>query len=634
MTVSRNVYDETEKKMMDKDFVYTVCGITKDFPKNAYFNLEAGVQDGILLNDETGAFNPASKRSWWNTSTVVMLHKDVSLKAFNEKLTRFSPDIEEPLFKKIMSGKKIYLLPYSDFFRIVMGSMFYLLVGIFGGIGILVLLVSLFNYTSYTVSRILEKRHACAIRKTVNAGKWHLLFLFFTEIAITLLAAVFFASIWGKLLVPWVNSLFQGIIVIDISVLQEQINQYFIAGLILSFILCLIPATVLNRTSVKNSLYGGKSKNPKSRTGNILLGFQFFICIVFVTGALFLFLQLRYISTITQSSLTDAEKENIFEVNCSRGLLALHSEEMTRKFRENPYINDILTSDWDIVRRGIGFTSLVYEGEKLDEKKFGILGVGSHYVEFTKSKLLEGRIPEEGNLNEILVNRKTRELLGKENILGEVIQNYDKQCVIVGVLEDAITFNTSEAIRAMFFLTTEHSGIIYLKVNPAHRKEAVALIRKTIREYLPETIEYELPTLSDKISEINQTENILFRFIGLFAFISIAISLFGVYSSVLLATERRRKEVAIRKINGALLGDIVRLFLRTYLYILAIAAVPAFVLVYFVTGKWLESYVYHISASWVIAPLLFVALGGLLTLTVIYQLMKTARIHPAEVINS
>ncbi|MDR3246481.1 MAG: ABC transporter permease [Prevotellaceae bacterium] len=634
MAVSRNVYDETERKRIDKDFIFTVCGIVKDFPKNTYFNMQAGIQDGILLNDEMGAFNPAYHRGWWNTLTVVILHKDVSLKAFNEKLARFSPDIKEYGFKELMGNGKISLLPFTDFFHTVMGSKFYILIGIFGGIGLLVLLVSLFNYTSYIVSQILEKRHACAIRKTMNAGKWHLLLLFFTEIAITLLITVFFASMWGELLVPWVNNLFRGILVIDMSVLQKQITQYFVIGLMLSFLLCLIPANILNRTSVKNSLYGGKSKNPKSRAGNILLGFQFFICIVFVTGALFLFLQLKYISTITQSSLTKTEKENILEIDCSADLLYLHKEEMMRKFKENPYIEDMLISDFGIIG-STAAAKLSYEGKELDWKKFSFICVGSNYAEFTKSKLLEGRIPEEGNHNEILVNRKTKELLEKGNVLGETIQNDRQQYVIVGVLEDAITFNTTKEIRAMFFLPArgpEFIRIIHLKVNPTHRKEAITFIRKTIREYLPETIEYELPTFDEKVSEINLAENNLFQFIGLFAFISIAISLFGVYSSVLLATERRRKEVAIRKINGAVLGDIIRLFLRTYLYILAIAAVPAFVIVYFITGKWLETYVYHISTSWVIALLLFVALSGLLTLTIIYQLMKTARINPAEVI--
>jgi ABC-type antimicrobial peptide transport system permease subunit len=631
LTVSRPVYDETEKKRMDKDFIYTVCGITKDFPKDAYFNLEAGVKDGIILNDERGAFIPAHQ-GHWSTSTVVMLHRGVSLKAFNEKLALFSPDTEEPYFK----DRKIYLSPFSDFFREVMGAKFYVMTGIFGGIGLLVLLIALFNYASYVVSQILEKRHACAIRKTVNAGKWHLLFLFFTEIAITLLMAVFFASIWGELLVPWVNNLFGEEIVVGMSILQQQINQYFAVGLALSFLLCLIPATVLNRTSVKDSLYGGKSKHPKSRAGNILLGFQFFICIIFITAALFLFMQLKYVSTITQHSLTVADKENIFEIDCSRNLFALHVdvEEIKRKCKENPYIEDMLTTDWGIVQRGVASTKLVHEEKELDMKKFSFMNIGSNYVEFTKSKLLEGRIPEEGNYNEILVNRTARKLLGKENVLGEVIQTYNRQCVIVGVLEDEITFGATKEIRAMFFFASEYPAIIYLKVHPAHRKEAVAFIRNTIRAYIPETIAYELPTLSDKIAEINQMENILLRLIGLFAFVSIAISLFGVYSSVLLATERRRKEVAIRKINGAVLSDIIRLFLRTYLYILAIAAVPAFVIVYFVTGKWLETYAYHISTPWLVAPLLLVVLGGLLTLTIIYRLMKTARINPAEVIKN
>jgi ABC-type antimicrobial peptide transport system permease subunit len=178
------------------------------------------------------------------------------------------------------------------------------------------------------------------------------------------------------------------------------------------------------------------------------------------------------------------------------------------------------------------------------------------------------------------------------------------------------------------------SDYVYAKVVPAQRKAAKEYILKTIREHLPATVEYNLITLNDEIAGNAQMENTLFKLIYIFAGISVIIGLSGVYTSVLLATERRRKEVAIRKINGAGLGDIIGLFLRKYLYILVIAAIPSFAVVYIAVERWLEMYVYRISISWVTFALIFIVLICLLIFTVIYQLIKTARLNPAQIVKS
>jgi ABC-type antimicrobial peptide transport system permease subunit len=170
----------------------------------------------------------------------------------------------------------------------------------------------------------------------------------------------------------------------------------------------------------------------------------------------------------------------------------------------------------------------------------------------------------------------------------------------------------------------------YIKVNPVKKKETMAYIMNTVREYLPATIDYELHDLNEIISNISGIENTLFKLKTLFSAISVIVSLFGVYSSIVLTTERRRREVAIRKINGATLWIIIKMFLRTYLYILVAAVIPAFAVVYIAINKWLETYAYRISVSWTAFAVIFLTMVCLLILTVIYQLLKTARLNPAE----
>lgn len=112
------------------------------------------------------------------------------------------------------------------------------------------------------------------------------------------------------------------------------------------------------------------------------------------------------------------------------------------------------------------------------------------------------------------------------------------------------------------------------------------------------------------------------------------ISLLGIYSSMMLAVERRSREMAVRKINGATLVDIARIFIRHYLWLLGMAAVIALPLLFLGVYVWLENYVYHFKLTpWpfvvIVALLLFIIL-----LTIGSQLLKIMRINPSERLKS
>jgi ABC-type antimicrobial peptide transport system permease subunit len=349
-----------------------------------------------------------------------------------------------------------------------------------------------------------------------------------------------------------------------------------------------------------------------------------------------MYLQMNYVESITAGTMTKNDKENIFEINLYHSLISPHADNIIQKFKTNPAIEEMLLSNGNIVNDRT-MTMLMYEDKTLDFDNLNVLWTGQNYAQFTKTKILEGRFFE-ANSNETVVNETAKKLLGKENVIGEILHTYDKTAfTIVGVVEDVLTLDASTGIKATFIMPTNDNNrgnMVYAKITPAKKSETKEYIMKTIREYLPATIEYKVSTLDERISDAAGITRIFFKLVFLFAGISIVISLFGIYSSVLLATERRRKEVAIRKINGAGLGDIIRLFLRKYLYILAIAAVPSFAVVYIAVGKWLETYVYRISVSFATFALIFITLNCLLIFTVIYQLIKTARLNPAQVVKS
>jgi ABC-type antimicrobial peptide transport system permease subunit len=626
-----------DSKRVTKMVGYTVCGVIKDFRKNSFLNMMSsgnifvgGNIDAMFLNDEFGRLHPKSTSGVASAKNIVMLYEGVSVNDFNKKISRdYSKKVAGNLMRTV-DNTCYYLIPFSTTLKETWGDRFWIITGMLSSIGLLILLVSIFNYASYTVNTVLNKRHECAIRKTANAGYIHIFFLFFTETAITIILSGILALGWIQVFFPFVNNLFSTLFAIDMETIYIQIIQYVIMGLILATLLYLIPVNHINSKAVTDLFHGGRRKNPKSNVRNVLLGFQLFICIIFISGTVFMYLQLQHISSETINTLTKTEKKNIFEISLNHSSLYNNKDNIVQKLKANPVIEELFLLGRPVIEMGFGFADFHYENEKLD----GIKGlpVTHDYARLIKAKILEGRFIE-GN-NEAVINTLTKKMLGKENVIGEIFISYGKPYTIVGVMENLLTSNASTQPLPAVFMLDSSPYRFYAKVIPAQKKKAKEYIIKTIREHLPAFIEYNLPTLSDKIAEVAQLENTLFRLISMFAGISIIISLSGVYSSVMLATERRRKEVAIRKINGARLGDIIGLFLRKYLYILVIAAIPSFTVVHIAVMKWLEMYVYRISISWTVFALIFVALNCLLILTVIYQLVKTARLNPAQVVKS
>ena len=110
-------------------------------------------------------------------------------------------------------------------------------------------------------------------------------------------------------------------------------------------------------------------------------------------------------------------------------------------------------------------------------------------------------------------------------------------------------------------------------------------------------------------------------------------TLLGVYAAITLDTERRRKEVAIRKVNGAGRRQIFLLFARMYGWLLAGSAAVAFPLVYLVLREWQTAYVAFFSYGPLFWLGIFLAVALVTALTVVFRIGKIARLNPAEIYN-
>ena len=147
----------------------------------------------------------------------------------------------------------------------------------------------------------------------------------------------------------------------------------------------------------------------------------------------------------------------------------------------------------------------------------------------------------------------------------------------------------------------------------------------------PEKIKVQF--FSDKLEFVYQREDKLSTLIAMFSFLSIVISIIGVFGLVLFETQYRRREIGIRRVHGASVGGILKMFNRKYIYIVAICSAVAIPVSHYIVSRWMEQYVYRVEMAWWVYAL---AVGIILLITIITVSLSSwsaANENPTESIN-
>ena len=221
----------------------------------------------------------------------------------------------------------------------------------------------------------------------------------------------------------------------------------------------------------------------------------------------------------------------------------------------------------------------------------------------------------------------------KKDLLGSTLYNYQNDYMVCGVCSDVVIGTYSQS-QGCIFLPCNSANHCYLKCMPGKTEEVKAFVQKTLEEFLPESIQLKVSTLLEDIHQAQAIENKMKGIILFFSLVSLVITLLGVYSAITLDTERRQKEVAIRKVNGAGLKQIIILFARMYIALLVCSAAVAFPLCYALMQAWKGMYIVFFNDGPLFWISIFAAVTVVTALTIIFRILKIARTNPAEVIKN
>ena len=608
---------------------YTVRAVIEDLPENTSMNFMRTV-DLLKVNDD-GGYEAFPTPDFTGYYIYALLNENYSAQQLNEAFNQ-----AKYTFLMFGGDNTICSRPLGkDFNDSQMANMMALITAI---VGLLILLAASLNFFHFQTGSFLNRGREFSIRKILGNNTSGLFWMQFIQITIVILAATLISGCLIELASPFLSiSLFRFSVQMTKEELLPHLMQYMGGLLGLCALVAFGIALYIRRATMRISLHGLGNTNGKKRLRNTLLGVQFFICWLFVAMATALYLQSEKTSSALFDTLTRQEKENIISVPFEYSFLKPEDRQVIiNNIRQHAGIKDILITDEQMVSSSMTSMSDSLNSEK--DRPVRIMGVTTNFAKFLNVGL-EGQ--DLRHNKEIWIDRKLANQMGG-NAIGKSLYDYRKNAfTITGIIDNVSNYVYADGYgkadygQVYFLIDEAESGqYAFVKCYPNKTEEVRAWIEQKLREALPSSVEPKISTLLKDIEYYQSLENNLKGIILFFSIVCLVITLLGVYSAITLDTERRQKEVAIRKVNGAGLKEIILLFTRLYLWMLSISFVIAAPIIYLILQQWKQMYLVFFNDGILYWGGILLGVTIITALTVIFRILKIARINPATIIKS
>lgn len=629
MVLNRRLNTSPDSTPREGGIGYVIQAVAKDLPLNNSLNFLRRT-DALVINDTEGQIHDGNLPVM-AASTFALVEDAGSVQSFIKELDERKLDFEIFNEKRGVSGGV-----FETYFWSGEGVALY-----FANItliaGILVLVVGLLNFFHFIIGSFLIRVKECNIRRVNGAGFKDMFLMFFVQISVSIFLSAFVTYLIIELLSPFLSlTLVHFSIVIDPYLLMWQTFTYLIDIMVLCMFISLFVIVKVRRSFVTQKLNTVTGRYGRHRLRNLSLGMQLFISLIFISLATALYMQSVNTNNSVFGTLLKAEKERILSVSLDYSFMDNNTKKvLTEKFRQCPGVEDIIISDRNYLN-GVSSSGLFLTETRKNFVDANVMHVSPDFFRFMNISIISGN--EQKTLDEMVVDENLARRIDKEINLGRILYDYRKGYTLVGISAPFVTNNYYQGSnRGFMFVPSDFShyiGHCYVKCSANRLEETVSSIKSVMKDALPESIEASVSTMMDDIYEEHALEFKLRGIVLFMSIIALIISVLGIYSAITLDTEYRRKEMAIRKINGAGVRQIVLIFARLYIVLVIVTVAIAFPIVEFLLRMFSNMYYSFIDTGILFygGILLFVVL--LITLTVYVRIKNIARINPAEIIKS
>jgi len=638
-----------QKMIVESDTIlYTVTGVVQNVPDNSHIKFD-------MLASMSTYPGQANNTNWvsHNFYTYIVVKDGTDSKILQEKfqgmVTKYvGPQIQQFLgfsiddFKKAGNDFSYALEPLQDLH--LKGATQYNLeplgssstVYIFAVIAVLILIIAIINYVNLATAKSAGRAKEVGVRKVSGANKPGLISQFLGEsLLIVTMAAILavllvyafthsFNQLIGKELSFSIFDGYTGIISVIVLIIVVGISAGFYPAFVLA---SFNPVEVLKGTLNPGSI--------SKRLRGILVVFQFTVSIVIIIGSIIVYSQLNF---MTKKDL-GFEKENLIVIRRPDAF-----------FRQMASFRDQLLQIPGVEKvgysrqvPGTNFNNNAFFNDEDAEKKTYLLQQAQVSFDFPEAlgvKLTDGRFfSREYNTDSlaVLINEAAVKSLGLKDPVGKYIlqpngPNQFQKLRIIGIMKDFNITSLHKPIDPVCFTVLGLGGGDQYATVRLSGNNINATIREIEQKWMSFTSmqPFQYDFFTDTWNNLYKSEMKTGKIFILFSILAIFIACIGLLGLVTYITNKRTREIGIRKTYGASINVVLRLLSKEVVYLILLSSVIAYPISYFGAKYWLEGFADKISVSLFIylsATLIVLIIGWL---SISYQTIKAANYNPAN----
>ena len=633
----------------------TVSGVAYDLPENSHLHFDFLIS--YITLESLGWGEPANMQDHGGNYTIytyLLLREGYSALELDEQLPGFVERYRGDVLRALGIEETPYLRPVGDIhlytYDMIRGERA-------GGTGDIrtvyvafllaafILVLACANFVNLTTARSISRASEVGMRKVLGGTRAHTILQFIGESVLLTMFALGISIVLIQALLPVINDLFNQHIILEFT----TDTMLMLAGVVLlvGILAGTYPAFVISSFQPTAVLRGSSESGPTGTLfRRILIVFQFTVSVVLIIGTWTISDQLDYMlgedlgfeqDGVVLIDMPERGYE-VYRDNALRfpGILAM--ERSSTMFGDTYYTGGV----WP-------------EGVPEDQQtQFQIFSADYGLPNVLGLELVEGRFfsrERSTDAGACLINETAVRVLGLEYPIGTTLFGPSRMirngsivpvpCEVIGVLRDFNMESLRQEILPMRIALGQFGqqysdihryGSIVVKIDSSNEANALRILRDQWNQVYPDLPESGFALMTDKVAGLYEDDHILRTVFTAGSTVSILIACLGLLGLSAFMVQRRIREIGVRKVMGATVGQVVVLLYREFTLYVLIAWVVGIPLIYYMADVWLRDFAYRIEPS----PLTFIFAGVVVMLvtwfTVGFQTVKAAETNPVEVL--
>ncbi|WP_236978354.1 ABC transporter permease [Membranihabitans maritimus] len=602
---------------------FRVSGIFENVPSHSTVQF-----DFALSTEASKEIPPWTSLQTWNSSgpkVYILVKEGANIPNLTTKIEKVRKNRDENTIRTatLAPFAQLYLHGKYENGKLTGGRIQY--VKLFSVIAMIILIIACINFMNLSTARASQRLQEIGVKKAIGAQRNSFIFQFINESVLMAFVALILATVLVWLFLPRFNTIVdkQLTLTLDMPFYITATSIVILTGILAG----IYPALYLSKFNALTILREKiRSTSSESWTRKGLVVIQFSLSILFIISVVVVYKQIEFI----QNQNMGYEQDQIVKVNIE-GTLKDRLQTFISEAKKLPGIENASSTTHTMVGQNWSGT-LDWEGkDPKNNTQFQIFGVDYGYIETMGMEIIAGHgFSREFGADSagIIFNETAIRTMGIEDPIGKTVEN--GRAKIIGIVKDFHFKSLHDNAEPIFMvLMPEAVKYVMVRIEAGKERDALEALRTFYEDFNPD-YPFEFEFLNENFQAQYASEQRVATLSRYFAGLAILISCLGLFGLAAHTARQRTKEIGIRKVLGASVGNVVALLSKDFIRLVLIAIVIATPIAWYAMNRWLQGFAYRIDLQWWILAAAGLVAVVIAMITVSGQSLRAAMADPVK----